>query len=114
MKNEGLNIFNIVVHFSHLTARCKGCDIIPRIGALSPTGLYVFCVDKRKCETRYNTCICKTSQQGGGTPYKSLGGVVIGKILTEDNENGADLQLYMDAHDDEIRSIISDALKELT
>ena len=39
---------------------------------------------------------------------------MIEKILTEDNENGADLQKYIDAHDNEIRFIISDTLKELT
>ena len=86
-------------------------------------------MDKRKCvkcsrylgphfytgdETRCNTCIRKATQQGGATTYKSLGGEVIEKILTEGNENGADFQKYIDAHDDEIRSIISDALMELT
>ena len=91
-------------------------------------GLYVSCVEKRKCakcaryldphlyagdETRCNTCIRKATQQGGATTYKSLGGAVIEKILRQDNENVADLQKYIDAHDDEIRSIITDALKEL-
>ena len=65
-------------------------------------------------ETRCNTCIRKTSQHGGVTTYKSLGGTLIDKILTEDNANGAELQQYMDSYDGEIRSIISDALKELT
>ena len=55
-----------------------------------------------------------TTQQGGAATCKSLGGAVIDKILIEDNENRADLQQYMDAHDDEIRSIISNALKDLT
>ena len=111
-----------------LTARCKGCDLIPRIGLLSEIGLCVYCIDKRKCakcarylgphlyagdETRCNTCIRKATQQGGATTYKSLGGAVVEKILREDDENGADLQKYIDAHDDEIRSIISDALNEL-
>ena len=107
----------------------KGCDLIPRIGVLSKTRLCVSCVDKRKClkcarylgphlyagdETRCNTCIRKATQQGGATTYKSLGGAVTETILTEDNENGANLQKYMDANDDQIRSIISDALNELT
>ena len=39
---------------------------------------------------------------------------MIEKILTEDNDNEADLQQCMDAHDDVIRSIISETLKELT
>ena len=102
-----------------LTARFKGCDLIPRIGVLSETGLCVSRVDKRKCvkcarclgpnlyagdETRCNTCISKATQQGGATTYKSLGGAVIEKILTEDDENEANLQKYIDAHDDENRS----------
>ena len=105
-----------------------GCDLIPRIGVLSDISLCVYCIDKRKCtkcarylgphlyagdETRCNTCIRKSTQQGGVTTYKSLGGAVIEKILREDDENGADLQKYIDAHDDEIRSIIFDAPKEL-
>ena len=128
MKNEVLSISKIDANFSHFTARLKGCDLIPRIGVLSPTGLCVSCVDKCKCmkcarylgphlyagdETQCNTCIRKTTQLGGATTYKSLEGAVIEKILTEDNENGADLQQYMDAHDGEIRSIISNALKDL-
>ena len=65
-------------------------------------------------ETRCNTYIRKATQQGGATTYKSFVGTMIEKILTEDDENGTDLQKYIDAHDDEIRYIISDALKELT
>ena len=65
-------------------------------------------------ETRFKTCIRKTTQQDGATTYKSLGRAVIEKVRTEDKENGADLQQCMNAHDDEILSIISDALKELT
>ena len=128
MKNEGLSIFLDRCKIFTLTARCKGCDLIPRIGVLSETGLSVSCVDKRKCvkcsrylgphlyagdETRCNNCIRKATQQGGATTYKSLEGAVIEKIPTEDDENGADLQKYIDAHDDKIRSIISYALKEL-
>ena len=128
MKKEGLSIFQVDAKLFTLTARCKGCDLIPRIGVLSETGLCVSCVDKRKSvkctrylgphlyagdETRCNTCVRKANQQGGATTYKSLGGTVIEKILTQDNENEVDLQKYIDAHDDEIRSIISDALKEL-
>ena len=128
MKNEGLSIFQIDATFFTLTARRKGCDLIPRIGVLSEIGLCVSCVDKRKCakyarylgphlyagdETRCSTCIRKATQQGGATTYKSLGGAVIEKIISEHDENGADLQKYIDAHDDEIRSVISDALKEV-
>ena len=85
------------------------CDLIPRIGALFPSGLCVSCVDTRKCvkcvkcarnlgpylyagnETRCNTCIRKTSQQGSGMTNKSLGGAVIDKIRTGDNANRAHL-----------------------
>ena len=49
MKNEGLSIFKIDTNVSHLRARCMGCDLIPRIGALSPIGLCVSCIDKREC-----------------------------------------------------------------
>ena len=103
MKNEGLSIFlDRCNFFFTLTAKCKGCDLIPRIGLLSETGLCVSCVDKRICakctrylgphlyagdEARCNACIRKATQQGGARIYKSLGGAVIEKILTEDDEN---------------------------
>ena len=65
-------------------------------------------------ETRCNTFIRKATQQGGAATCKLLGDAVIEMILTEDSENRADLQKYIDAHEDENRSIISDALNELT
>ena len=103
--------------WSHPSNRCTLRDRVVRIlrwqtfcECARYLGPHLYAGDETQC----NTYIRKTTQQGGATTYKSLGGAVIEKILTEDNENGADLQQYMDAHDDEIRSIISDAVKELT
>ena len=106
----------------------RGGNIIPRSGLLSDNELCSSCASKQHCinynrylglhlyadaEKRCQACARKLTQFGSGVEksiYKSLGDTVEDHIVTGDDDQ-VNFEDFFENSEDEIKSVLDDALK---